>query len=280
MSDDEFREKVVAGSAGGQRRYARCGSAAVAGARGCTTCRSTPRTPRPTTSSARRIAAGGRRRCRPAATSSTTSRRRRSCSGRPSASSATRASRPSRTDAGGASSSRSRSGTTSTRRALSTTRSCRCCSETQIYRIDHYLGKETVQNILAFRFGNGIFEPIWNRRYIDHVQITAAETVGVEGRGGYYEGSGALRDMVPNHLFQLITLTAMEPPISFEAERRPRRAGEDPARDPAVHARGRAASHGARAVRRAGRSTARRQRGLPRRGQGRRPTRRPRPSSP
>jgi len=89
--------------------------------------------------------------------------------------------------------------------------------ETQLYRIDHYLGKETVQNILAFRFGNGIFEPIWNRRYIDHVQITAAEKVGVEGRGGYYDSSGALRDMVPNHLFQLITLTAMEPPISFQA---------------------------------------------------------------
>jgi glucose-6-phosphate 1-dehydrogenase len=90
-------------------------------------------------------------------------------------------------------------------------------TERQIYRIDHYLGKETVQNILVFRFGNGIFEPIWNRRYIDHVQITAAETVGVEQRGGYYEESGALRDMVPNHLFQLLTLTAMEPPISFEA---------------------------------------------------------------
>jgi glucose-6-phosphate 1-dehydrogenase len=89
--------------------------------------------------------------------------------------------------------------------------------EPQIYRIDHYLGKETVQNILAFRFGNGIFEPIWNRRYVDHVQVTAAEKVGVEQRGGYYESSGALRDMVPNHLFQLITLTAMEPPISFDA---------------------------------------------------------------
>src|SRR5205085_7035911 len=81
--------------------------------------------------------------------------------------------------------------------------------EKQIYRIDHYLGKETVQNIMVFRFGNSIFEPIWNRRYIDHVQITAAETVGVEHRGGYYETSGALRDMVPNHLFQLLTLTAM-----------------------------------------------------------------------
>ena len=89
--------------------------------------------------------------------------------------------------------------------------------ETQIYRIDHYLGKETVQNILAFRFANGIFEPIWNRRYIDHVQISVAETVGVEKRGGYYDTAGALRDMVPNHIMQLITLTAMEPPISFEA---------------------------------------------------------------
>jgi len=89
--------------------------------------------------------------------------------------------------------------------------------EHQIYRIDHYLGKETVQNILAFRFSNGIFEPIWNRRYIDHIQITAAETVGVEQRGGYYETAGTLRDMLPNHLFQLVCLTAMEPPVSFEA---------------------------------------------------------------
>jgi glucose-6-phosphate 1-dehydrogenase len=89
--------------------------------------------------------------------------------------------------------------------------------ENQIFRIDHYLGKETVQNIMAFRFANGIFEPIWNRRYIDHVQITAAEEVGVEQRGEYYDTAGALRDMVPNHLFQLMSLTAMEPPISFEA---------------------------------------------------------------
>jgi glucose-6-phosphate 1-dehydrogenase len=89
--------------------------------------------------------------------------------------------------------------------------------ERQVYRIDHYLGKETVQNILAFRFGNGVFEPIWNRRYIDHVQISAVETVGVEQRGDYYDTSGALRDMVPNHLFQLVSLTAMEPPISFDA---------------------------------------------------------------
>ena len=89
--------------------------------------------------------------------------------------------------------------------------------ENQIYRIDHYLGKETVQNILALRFANGIFEPIWNRRYIDHVQISVGETVGVEKRGGYYDNAGALRDMVPNHIMQLISLTAMEPPISFEA---------------------------------------------------------------
>jgi len=93
----------------------------------------------------------------------------------------------------------------------------RVAEEKQIYRIDHYLGKETVQNILALRFANGIFEPIWNRRYIDHIQISVAETVGVEMRGGYYDKAGALRDMVPNHIMQLITLTAMEPPISFEA---------------------------------------------------------------
>src|SRR2546430_647529 len=90
--------------------------------------------------------------------------------------------------------------------------------EQQIYRIDHYLGKETVQNILVLRFANGMFEPIWNRRYIDHVQLTVAETVGVEERGPYYDATGALRDMVPNHIFQLITLMAMEPPISFEAD--------------------------------------------------------------
>ena len=91
-------------------------------------------------------------------------------------------------------------------------------TESQIYRIDHYLGKETVQNIMIFRFANGIFEPIWNRRYIDHVQITVAEDIGVGQRGGYYDKAGALRDMVPNHIFQLVTLTAMEPPISFDAD--------------------------------------------------------------
>ncbi len=87
--------------------------------------------------------------------------------------------------------------------------------EDQIYRIDHYLGKETVQNILAFRFANAIIEPIWNRRYIDHVQITAAETLGVEHRGGYYEQAGALRDMFQNHLLQLLAIVAMEPPVRY-----------------------------------------------------------------
>lgn len=90
--------------------------------------------------------------------------------------------------------------------------------EEQVYRIDHFLGKEAVQNILFFRFANAIFEPIWNRNYIDHVQITASETVGVERRAGYYEGAGALRDMFQNHLLQLLCIVAMEPPASFEAE--------------------------------------------------------------
>lgn len=91
-------------------------------------------------------------------------------------------------------------------------------AESQIYRIDHYLGKETVQNILAFRFANGLFEPIWNRRYVDHVQIMVAETVGVETRGGFYETAGVLRDMIQNHMFQLLALVAMEPPISFDPD--------------------------------------------------------------
>jgi glucose-6-phosphate 1-dehydrogenase len=94
----------------------------------------------------------------------------------------------------------------------------RVAGEKQIYRIDHYLGKETVQNILALRFANGIFEPIWNRRYIDHIQISVTETVGVEQRGSYYDQAGTLRDMVPNHIMQLISLTAMEPPVSFRAD--------------------------------------------------------------
>lgn len=89
--------------------------------------------------------------------------------------------------------------------------------EDQVYRIDHYLGKETVQNILVFRLANGIFEPVWNRRYVDHVQITVAENLGLEGRAGYYEESGAIRDMIQNHMLQLLMLVAMEPPIAFDA---------------------------------------------------------------
>jgi glucose-6-phosphate 1-dehydrogenase len=91
--------------------------------------------------------------------------------------------------------------------------------ESQIFRIDHYLGKETVQNILAFRFGNGMFEPIWNRRYIDDVQITVAEEIGIEGRGAFFDQTGAIRDMLQTHLFQVLTFVAMEPPVSFEPDR-------------------------------------------------------------
>ena len=91
-------------------------------------------------------------------------------------------------------------------------------AESQIYRIDHYLGKETVQNIMVLRFANGLFEPLWNRDHIDHVQITVAETLTVENRGKFYDRTGALRDMVPNHLFQLLALTAMEPPVRFDAD--------------------------------------------------------------
>jgi glucose-6-phosphate 1-dehydrogenase len=91
-------------------------------------------------------------------------------------------------------------------------------SEDQIFRIDHYLGKETVQNILVFRFGNGIFEPVWNRNYIDHVEITAAESIGIEGRGPFYEKAGALRDVLQNHVMEVLSFVAMEPPDSFESE--------------------------------------------------------------
>jgi len=91
--------------------------------------------------------------------------------------------------------------------------------ESQVFRIDHYLGKETVQNILALRFANGLFEPVWNRRYIDHVQITVAESIGIEQRGAFYEQTGAIRDMVSTHLFQMMTFLSMEPPVSFDPDR-------------------------------------------------------------
>jgi glucose-6-phosphate 1-dehydrogenase len=91
--------------------------------------------------------------------------------------------------------------------------------EDQVFRIDHYMGKETVQNILAFRFTNGLFEPVWNRRYIDHVQITVAEEIGIEGRGNFYEQTGAIRDMVQTHLLQVLTFVAMEPPVTYQEDR-------------------------------------------------------------
>ena len=98
--------------------------------------------------------------------------------------------------------------------------------EDQIFRIDHYLGKETVQNVLALRFANAIFEPIWNRRYVDHIQITVAEELGVEHRGGFYETAGALRDIVQNHVMQVLALTLMEPPATVDAQRHPGREGQ------------------------------------------------------
>ena len=135
--------------------------------------------------------------------------------------------------------------------------------ESEIFRIDHYLGKETVQNMLALRFANGVFEPIWNRQFIDHVQITVAESIGIEGRAGYYEAAGAMRDIFQNHLLQLLALTAMEPPIDFAADSVHRREGEGA--EGAAHARARsrscaastaAASSRARRCRRTARSRA------------------------
>src|SRR5204863_5174610 len=91
-------------------------------------------------------------------------------------------------------------------------------NESEIFRIDHYLGKETVQNLLALRFANGIFEPIWNRQFVDHVQITVAESIGIEGRAAFYEQAGAIRDVFHNHMLQLVALTAMEQPLAFTAD--------------------------------------------------------------
>ena len=135
--------------------------------------------------------------------------------------------------------------------------------ESQIYRIDHYLGKETVQNLLALRFANALFEPLWNAAHIDHVQITVAETVGVEGRGPYYETAGALRDMVQNHLLQLLCLVAMEPPAAMDAGRRARREAESPEVAGADRRQQCGTAHRARPVSRR-RQRRRRRAGLPR----------------
>ena len=105
-------------------------------------------------------------------------------------------------------------------------RLARCSPRTSVFRIDHYLGKETVQNLLALRFANQLFEPIWNANYVDHVQITMAEDIGIGGRAGYYDGIGAARDVIQNHLLQLLALTAMEEPVSFDAARPARGEGE------------------------------------------------------
>ena len=118
---------------------------------------------------------------------------------------------------GCASSSKSPSAAIWPRRASSTGPCCEVFDESQVYRIDHYLGKDTVQNLLVLRFGNGIFEPLWNRNYVDHVQITAAESLGVEQRAAFYETTGALRDMIQSHVLQLTSLVAMEPPSAFDA---------------------------------------------------------------
>src|SRR5207247_7428913 len=90
--------------------------------------------------------------------------------------------------------------------------------ESQVYRVDHYLGKETVQNVMAFRFANEMFEPLWNNRHVDHIQFTVSEAVSVEGRGGYYDRSGVLRDMIQNHMFQMLAYVCMEPPSSFSPD--------------------------------------------------------------
>ena len=121
----------------------------------------------------------------------------------------------------------------------------RVFAEDQIFRIDHYLGKETVQNILVFRFANGIFEPVWNRNYVDHVQITAAEDIGIEGRGPFYEKAGALRDVIQNHVMELLSFVAMEPPVSFEADAMRREKVKVWTLDPADPHHG----HSARAIR-------------------------------
>ena len=147
--------------------------------------------------------------------------------------------------------------------------------ESQVFRIDHYLGKETVQNLMALRFANALFEPVWNRNFIDYVQITAAEDIGIGGRAGYYEGAGALRDLVQNHMMQLLALLTMEPPTAFDADRRARREAQGARGDrPARGLRGRRRWRSGRSTAPGGRRQARHR--LPRRGGRRRPTPAPR----
>jgi glucose-6-phosphate 1-dehydrogenase len=128
-------------------------------------------------------------------------------------------------------------------------------SEDQVYRIDHYLGKETVQNILVFRFANELFEPLWNGNYVDHIQVTVAEDIGVEGRGGYFDAAGITRDIIQNHALQILSLTCMEPPVALDAGAVRDEKGQGAARHPSAHARRYRAINRARPVR-----------GLPRRG--------------
>ena len=154
---------------------------------------------------------------RPAATSSSTSPRRRSSSG----SSATTSHKAGFKDGPGLEAHHRREAVrhrSASRRSSSTRRSSRNWDENQIYRVDHYLGKETVQNLLAFRFSNGMFEPLWNKNYIDNIQFNVSEAVDVEGRGGYYDRSGVLRDMMQNHMFQMLAYLCMESPGSFEPD--------------------------------------------------------------
>ena len=169
----------------------------------------------------------------PAATTRSTCRSRPSRSRWCASSSPGPGSRHRTATSGGGSSSRSRSGTTCSRRSSSTSIVNDVFPEESVFRIDHYLGKETVQNILALRFANQLFEPIWNSHYVDHVQITMAEDIGLGGRAGYYDGIGAARDVIQNHLLQLLAFIALEEPTSFSARRAARREDQGPQRHPA-----------------------------------------------
>ena len=213
----------------------------------------------------------------PAATTRSTCRSRRRRSPRSASSSSAPACRPRTRGRGAGSSSRSRSATTSTSARELNAIVEKVFPADSVFRIDHYLGKETVQNLLALRFANQMFEPVWNANYVDHVQITMAEDIGIGGRAGYYDGIGAARDVIQNHLLQLLALTAMEEPVSFDAHGPP--AGEGEGALGGAHPRGPRQGHGPRAVRQgvAGRRGGRRlPRGGGRRARARAPRRTPR----